>query len=156
MGKSKLIFLVGLLNVAFQNCAPHAFSQDKDDERSTPPMEIQTEIQPPISEPSGTLTPTPFVATSSCEEQSVTTKCPSNASCTCNDVLPAGTYRATQLVWGKFKRMGTTTGTSCFHNVDASIHSGTVVGGGYGICLNYCTVQAKCVDGQWTGFQTVW
>lgn len=89
-----------------------------------------------------------------CNSQSITVPTGVNTN-NCTDTLPAYTGVSGATVWS-YRSMRTTTPVGCSGGTGETPYYGTVSGGSYGTCYNYCAVKADCVGGSWTNQGYTW
>ena len=91
----------------------------------------------------------------SCPGQSITVYISAQGSCT--DPLAAFTGVSGTTVWSyRSNHYGCQGGACAVGGCGDTPYYGTVSGGSYGTCNNYCAVKADCVGGSWTNFGYTW
>lgn len=156
--------LVTLLG--FQNCGtPVTLSGAAESASKTPSTSQPAAVTPPSASPAP-VPPQPnnpppqTYKQVNCPQLSLTVPCPDGrANCTCTDTIPAGTYLSGEWSRAPLARVSNH-GPNCFvpPSPDQAMyasHSGTVVEP-RGVCLNYCSILARCVDGQWVETKVTW
>ncbi len=175
--RPKLILTVlafGLM-ASFQNCNKTSFTStpEQSQQASSTPTETQTPTtvttlpvtRTTLAQPSTTTTvpnSQPPAVYSTCESKTLIVACPDNAvNCTCTATLPGGSFQ--EGLWISSPTPDRTkngTGPNCKYLVpdgnDNAAHSGTVVSPDIGTCTNYCSVMAKCLNGQWQQAKSTW
>lgn len=91
-----------------------------------------------------------------CPSQSITTYVGTQGSCT--NTLPAYTGPSGTTVWGPTSWHYACRGVACTlgNSCGDTPYLGTISGGTYGTCLDYCNVKADCVNGTWTNYGYTW
>jgi len=164
-----------VLVAVFQNCNKTSFTQAPEGTEDAASTETPADVEEPIAQLPATTIPTiprttlpapitspPTGIYSTCQSKTMTVACPDNKpNCTCTATLPAGSFAQdnTERSPGP-DRTKNGTGPSCKIQIpdgsENSAHSGTVVSPEYGTCTNYCSVTAKCINGQWQQFGATW
>lgn len=89
----------------------------------------------------------------SCPSQSITVYISAQGSCT--DTVQAYTGPNGGTSWS-YRSMRTTSPVGCAGGTGETPYYGTVSGGSYGTCYNYCATKADCVNGSWTNYGYTW
>lgn len=89
----------------------------------------------------------------SCSAQSISVYIGAQGYCT--DTVQAYTGPNGGTSWS-YRSFRTVTPYGCAGGTGETPYYGTVSGGSYGTCYNYCATKADCVNGSWTNYGYTW